>query len=145
MRARRAKAARRPQMSRDLKPGIVIENVTQTRRRLAETTLLATASLAPGSSSIVDEGPTNTGSGSQVLKRASSAHVSASHIGPTRSHGPLAQVYNFRGRRIHGQGARKSVINIGLVSVRRENQSRRNGTTRTRTRLNCPAARKENA
>lgn len=51
-----------------MKPGIIIENVAQTRRRLAETTLLATASLAPGSSSIVDEGPTNTGSGSQVIK-----------------------------------------------------------------------------
>ncbi|KAL4122497.1 hypothetical protein QTP88_014819 [Uroleucon formosanum] len=65
LRARKAKAARRPQLSRDMKPGIIIENVAQTRRRLAETTLLATASLAPGSSSIIDEGPTNTGSGSQ--------------------------------------------------------------------------------
>ncbi|XP_025417989.1 dopamine D2-like receptor [Sipha flava] len=65
LRARKAKAARRPQLARDMKPGIIIENVAQTRRRLAETTLLATASLAPGSSSIVDEGPTNTGSGSQ--------------------------------------------------------------------------------
>ncbi|VVC29103.1 Hypothetical protein CINCED_3A002853 [Cinara cedri] len=65
LRARRAKAARRPQLNRDMKPGIIIENVAQTRRRLAETTLLATASLAPGSSSIIDEGPTNTGSGSQ--------------------------------------------------------------------------------
>lgn len=51
-----------------MKPGIIIENVAQTRRKLAETTLLATASLAPGSSSIIDEGPTNTGSGSQVVK-----------------------------------------------------------------------------
>ncbi|XP_050432810.1 dopamine D2-like receptor [Adelges cooleyi] len=65
LRARKAKAARRPQIGRDMKPGIIIENVAQTRRRLAETTLLATASLAPGSSSIIDEGPTNTGSGSQ--------------------------------------------------------------------------------
>jgi hypothetical protein len=70
LRARKAKAARRPQLARDMKPGIIIENVAQTRRRLAETTLLATASLAPGSSSIVDEGPTNTGSGSQVVKHA---------------------------------------------------------------------------
>lgn len=68
LRARKAKAARRPQLSRDMKPGIIIENVAQTKRRLAETTLLATASLAPGSSSIIDEGPTNTGSGSQVFK-----------------------------------------------------------------------------
>lgn len=70
LRARKAKAARRPQLNRDMKPGIIIENVAQTRRRLAETTLLATASLAPGSSSIIDEGPTNTGSGSQVVKYA---------------------------------------------------------------------------
>ncbi|XP_050541972.1 dopamine D2-like receptor isoform X2 [Daktulosphaira vitifoliae] len=65
IRARKAKAARRPQLGRDLKPGIIIENVAHTRRRLAETTLLATASLAPGSTSIIDEAPTNTGSGSQ--------------------------------------------------------------------------------
>lgn len=60
-RAKKAKAARKPHLS-EMKPGIVIENVAQTRR-LAETTLVA-SSLVP--SSLLDEGPTCTGSGSQV-------------------------------------------------------------------------------
>lgn len=60
-RAKKAKAARKPNLS-EMKPGIVIENVAQTRR-LAETTLVA-SSLVP--SSLLDEGPTCTGSGSQV-------------------------------------------------------------------------------
>lgn len=47
-----------------MKPGIVIENVAQTRR-LAETTLVASA-LVPTASSLEEERPTNTGSGSQV-------------------------------------------------------------------------------
>lgn len=50
-----------------MKPGIVIENVAQTRR-LAETTL-GTSALLPssgGGSSYMEEGPTCTGSGSQV-------------------------------------------------------------------------------
>ncbi|KAI5726567.1 hypothetical protein M8J76_004900 [Diaphorina citri] len=59
-RAKKAKAARKPHLS-EMKPGIVIENVAQTRR-LAETTLVA-SSLVP--SSLLDEGPTCTGSGSQ--------------------------------------------------------------------------------
>ncbi|XP_024084448.1 dopamine D2-like receptor isoform X1 [Cimex lectularius] len=60
-RAKKARAARRPEA--ELKPGIVIENVAQTRR-LAETTLVASA-LLPGSS-VDEERPTNTGSGSQL-------------------------------------------------------------------------------
>lgn len=122
MRARRAKAARRPQMNRDMKPGIVIENVTQTRRRLAETTLLATASLAPGSSSIVDEGPTNTGSGSQVLKHVhtSSARASANHQSHTSAR---PEIYNFLNVEYITPGTQVR-INIGRVLVRREHQSR---------------------
>lgn len=61
-RAKKARAARKPDS--ELKPGIVIENVAQTRR-LAETTLVASA-LLPAGSSVDDERPTNTGSGSQV-------------------------------------------------------------------------------
>ncbi|XP_073982039.1 dopamine D2-like receptor [Rhodnius prolixus] len=60
-RAKKARAARKPDS--ELKPGIVIENVAQTRR-LAETTLVASA-LLPAGSSVDDERPTNTGSGSQ--------------------------------------------------------------------------------
>lgn len=59
-RAKKQKAARKPHI--DLKPGIVIENVAQTRR-LAETTLVATSALVPSST---EDAPTNTGSGSQV-------------------------------------------------------------------------------
>ncbi|KAF6204823.1 hypothetical protein GE061_018986 [Apolygus lucorum] len=58
-RAKKQRAARKPESER---PGMVIENVAQTRR-LAETTLVASA-LLPGSS-VDDERPTNTGSGSQ--------------------------------------------------------------------------------
>ncbi|XP_075233193.1 dopamine D2-like receptor [Lycorma delicatula] len=61
-RARKAKAARKPNLG-EMKPGIVIENVAQTRR-LAETTLVASA-LVPTASSLEEERPTNTGSGSQ--------------------------------------------------------------------------------
>lgn len=66
IRAQKAKASRKPHLS-DMKPGIVIENVAQTRR-LAETTL-GTSALLPssgGGSSYMEEGPTCTGSGSQV-------------------------------------------------------------------------------
>ena len=66
IRARKAKASRKPHLT-DLKPGIVIENVAQTRR-LAETTL-GTSTLLPssgGASSYLEEGPTCTGSGSQA-------------------------------------------------------------------------------
>lgn len=65
IRARRAKASRKPHLT-DLKPGIVIENVAQTRR-LAETTLGASTLLpsSGGGSSYIEEGPTCTGSGSQ--------------------------------------------------------------------------------
>nr|XP_018917256.1 PREDICTED: dopamine D2-like receptor isoform X2 [Bemisia tabaci] len=59
-RAKKARAVRKPHL--DMKPGVVIENVTQTRQ-LAETTL-GTSVLLP-SSSVLEEGPTNTGSGSQ--------------------------------------------------------------------------------
>ncbi|XP_065212879.1 dopamine D2-like receptor isoform X2 [Planococcus citri] len=65
IRAQKAKASRKPHLA-DLKPGIVIENVAQTRR-LAETTL-GTSTLLPssgGGSSYMEEGPTCTGSGSQ--------------------------------------------------------------------------------
>ncbi|RZF35626.1 hypothetical protein LSTR_LSTR005154 [Laodelphax striatellus] len=62
-RARKAKAARKTNIA-ELKPGIVIENVAQTRR-LAETTLVASSALVPTASSLEDERPTNTGSGSQ--------------------------------------------------------------------------------
>ncbi|XP_054264647.1 dopamine D2-like receptor [Macrosteles quadrilineatus] len=58
-RAKKQKAARKPPV--DMKPGIVIENVAQTRR-LAETSMVASA-LVPTTS--IDDGPTNTGSGSQ--------------------------------------------------------------------------------
>jgi hypothetical protein len=61
-RARKAKAARKPNLS-DIKPGSVIENIAQTKR-LAETTLGPTP-VAP-SSVMEEERPTNTGSGSQV-------------------------------------------------------------------------------
>nr|AFH53996.1 D2-like dopamine receptor [Periplaneta americana] len=60
-RARKAKAARKPNLS-DIKPGSVIENIAQTRR-LAETTLGPT--LVAPSSGMEEERPTNTGSGSQ--------------------------------------------------------------------------------
>lgn len=63
---KKAKASRKPHTA-DLKPGIVIENVAQTRK-LAETTL-GTSALLPnsgGGSSYIEEGPTCTGSGSQV-------------------------------------------------------------------------------
>lgn len=66
IRVKKAKASRKPHTA-DLKPGIVIENVAQTRR-LAETTL-GTSALLPasgGGSSYIEEGPTCTGSGSQV-------------------------------------------------------------------------------
>jgi len=64
-RARKARAARKPQMS-ELKSGTVIENLAQTRR-LAETALGAASSVAPATSSgLEEERPTNTGSGSQV-------------------------------------------------------------------------------
>ncbi|KAG8249236.1 dopamine neurotransmitter receptor activity, coupled via Gi/Go [Homalodisca vitripennis] len=59
-RAKKQKAARKPHL--DMKPGIVIENVAQTRR-LAETTLVASSALVPTTS--IDDAPTNTGSGSQ--------------------------------------------------------------------------------
>lgn len=62
-RAKKARAVRKPHL--DMKPGVVIENVTQTRQ-LAETTL-GTSVLLP-SSSVLEEGPTNTGSGSQVRR-----------------------------------------------------------------------------
>jgi hypothetical protein len=62
-RARKAKAARRPNLS-DIKPGSVIENIAQTQR-LAETALGPT--LVPPSSGMEEERPTNTGSGSQVV------------------------------------------------------------------------------
>lgn len=66
IRAKKAKASRKPHLT-DMKPGIVIENVAQTRR-LAETTL-GTSTLLPssgGGSSYLEEGPTCTGSNSQV-------------------------------------------------------------------------------
>lgn len=77
IRARRAKASRKPHAT-DLKPGIVIENVAQTRK-LAETTL-GTSTLLPssgGGSSYIEEGPTCTGSGSQV---SCSYHFGTSRI-----------------------------------------------------------------
>ncbi|BES93515.1 receptor [Nesidiocoris tenuis] len=60
-RAKKARAARKPES--EARPGMVIENVAQTKR-LAETTLGA-STLLPAGSSVDDERPTNTGSGSQ--------------------------------------------------------------------------------
>jgi hypothetical protein len=72
-RARKQRAARRPHVG-EIKPGSVIENLAQTRR-LAETALVGVGVSADAvppptcslqESTLEDDKPTNTGSGSQV-------------------------------------------------------------------------------